>query len=90
MKTLTPAYYDITLKGKSSRDEESSEMLDLLFNTRCYDFGWYFEIGGYNEGIMNLLRAYDTGVASMYEKSLNNAEAKIMKINLQLETMREA
>ena len=30
------AYYDIVLKGKSSRDEESVEMLDLIFSTLQY------------------------------------------------------
>lgn len=30
------AYYDIVLKGKSSRDNESSEMLDLIFSTLQY------------------------------------------------------
>jgi hypothetical protein len=79
--TLTPAYYEITLKGKTTRDEESSAMLDLIFSTRSYDYGWYFEIGEYNEGIMNLLRSYSTNVASMYEKGLKNAEKLLDKIN---------
>ncbi|MBE6710437.1 MAG: hypothetical protein E7579_04885 [Ruminococcaceae bacterium] len=79
--TLTPAYYDQTLKGKTSRDEESSAMLDLIFATRTYDFGWYFEIGGYNEGIMNLLRAYSSDVTSMYEKSSKAANKVLSKYN---------
>lgn len=37
--TLTPAYYDITLKSKSARDEESAEMLDIIFASRVYDLG---------------------------------------------------
>ncbi len=81
MYTLTPAYYDQTLKGKTSRDEESSAMLDLIFSTRTYDFGWYFEIGGYNEGIMNLLRAYSTDVTSMYQKASKVASKVLDKYN---------
>lgn len=79
--TLTPAYYDQTLKGKTSRDEESSAMLDLIFATRTYDFGWYFEIGNYNEGIMNLLRNYSSDVTSMYEKSQKVANKVLSKYN---------
>lgn len=79
--TLTPAYYDQTLKGKTSRDEESSAMLDLIFATRTYDFGWYFEIGGYNEGMMNLLRAYSSDVTSTYEKSKKVASKVLSKYN---------
>ena len=42
--TLTPAYYDIALKGKFARDEDSAAMLDILFANRVYDltqaYGW--------------------------------------------------
>lgn len=37
--TLTPAYYEVTLKSKSARDEESAEMLDIIFASRVYDLG---------------------------------------------------
>ena len=33
---LDTAYYDILLQGKIARDNESSEMLDLIFSTLCY------------------------------------------------------
>ncbi len=87
--TLTPAYYDQTLKGKTSRDEESSAMLDLIFATRTYDFGWYFEIGGYNEGIMNLLRNYSSDVTSMYEKSSKAATKVLSKYNENIKELME-
>lgn len=38
-KNITPAYYDITLKGKYSRDPESISMLDLIFSSRVIDLG---------------------------------------------------
>ena len=79
--TLTPAYYEQTLQNKVSRDVESSRMLDLLFATRCYDFGWYFEIGTYNEAIMNLLRSYSTDVSSMYKKFEKVADKTLKKYN---------
>ena len=71
LMTMTPAYYEQTLQGKVSRDEESSSMLDLIFATRSYDFGWYFEIGGYTGVMMDALRNYDLNLASnikAYEK----------------------
>lgn len=84
---LTPAYYEITLKGKAARDEESSAMLDLIFSTRTYDYGWYFEIGTYNEAIMNLLRNYSTDVSSMYEKTQKSAQTLIDKINTAIDEL---
>lgn len=81
MYTLTPAYYEQTLQNKVSRDEQSARMLDLIFASRTYDYGWYFEVGGYNEGIMNLLRAYSSDVASMYSKSEKMANKVLKKYN---------
>jgi hypothetical protein len=44
--TLTPAYYDVTLKTKAARDEESSEMLDIIFNSRVFELANFYEWGG--------------------------------------------
>ncbi len=43
---LTPAYYEGQLKSRYSRDEESGEMLDIIFQHRCYDLGVFFNWGG--------------------------------------------
>jgi hypothetical protein len=36
---VTPAYYDVALSGKFTRDEESAEMLEIIRRHRVYDFG---------------------------------------------------
>ncbi len=35
---LIDAYYDTTLKGKIARDEDTTEMLDILTGTRTFDY----------------------------------------------------
>ena len=37
--TLRPAFYEYTLTAKMLRDEESIDMLDIIFNSRVYDIG---------------------------------------------------
>ena len=78
---VNAAYYDISLKGKYARDEESSEMLDIIFDTRIYDFGWYYQIGDYNNVMLNLFRNYNREFTSMYEKNIPKAEKDVQKIN---------
>ncbi len=39
-KNVVPAFYDISLKTKSSRDNESEEMIDIIKDTRVYDLGY--------------------------------------------------
>ncbi len=41
-KYIVPAYYDIVLNGKITRDNESSEMLDIIFSNIIYDYGISF------------------------------------------------
>ena len=79
--TVRPAYYERSLKGKYARDEDSEEMLDIIFDTRTYDLGWYYAIGNYNEEIMNLFRKSKNDFTSMYDKNLKAAEKKINTIN---------
>jgi hypothetical protein len=81
MYTLTPAYYDISLKSKYTRDTESTEMLDIILETRTYDLGWYYEIGTYNEQVMNMLRNFKDEFTSMYAKYEKTALKKIDTIN---------
>ena len=38
-KVTTRAYKNVIMKGKYSRDNQSSQMLDLLYDTRVYDLG---------------------------------------------------
>lgn len=78
---LTIAYYDKTLVGKSSRDTESEAMLDIIFANRVYDMGWYFEIGNYNESVMNLLRNYNNNFTSMYTTAQKMANKVLERTN---------
>ena len=43
--SILPAYYEVCVKTRDSRDEESGRMLDICFSTRCYDLGLMFNWG---------------------------------------------
>ncbi|MGN1409820.1 MAG: hypothetical protein ACI4XJ_06550 [Eubacteriales bacterium] len=44
---VIPAYYDVALKTRDSRDEKSSAMLDIIREHRVFDLGYYNEqMGG--------------------------------------------
>lgn len=46
-KYVIPAYYDVALKTRDSRDEKSSAMLDIIREHRVFDLGYYNEqMGG--------------------------------------------
>ena len=41
-KLIRPAYYDKALVNRNGRDDESAEMLDIIFDNVIYDFGISF------------------------------------------------
>ena len=42
---LLPAFYDVSLKSKWSRDDESQDMLDIIFSTYTVDLGNIYNFG---------------------------------------------
>ena len=80
-KDITPALYDITLKGQAARDSESSEMLDIIFDNLIYDIGYYYQVGPYNKQLIIYLRERNNAWASMYETYVNAAQSSLDTIN---------
>ena len=73
--TLIPAYYDIQLKTKLARDDESQEMLDIIFATRRFELELIYNWGGLSGIFANAMTKNDANIASALEK----AEPKIIK-----------
>ena len=71
--TLTPAYYDNALKTRYVRDEESGDMLDIIFATRVYDLGYIFNWGNAGSMVTNMYTAKQTEYASNWEKIQKSA-----------------
>lgn len=62
------AFYDITLKDKASRDEESKEMLDLIFDNLVYDVAFFFNFGDIGNLANTMMSTGKTDLASTYAK----------------------
>ena len=72
---VKPAYYDIYLKVKAMRDDESAEMLDIIFDNLVYDFGLNF--GTYNAiswMLPRMLLAKSTDVTSYIAQNIEGVE----------------
>ena len=80
-KIVLPAYYDVTLIGQSSRDEESESMVEIILDTLVFDIGYYYQIGPYNKQLIIMIRNYDRNFASMYDSYKNSATALLNVIN---------
>ncbi|MCL2096016.1 MAG: hypothetical protein FWH10_03840 [Oscillospiraceae bacterium] len=78
--TLIPAYYNVTLKTKVGRDEESEEMLDIIFGNMVYDLGGLFRFGGIETELMNSTTSFKREMASFYERNESRAVRDIERL----------
>jgi hypothetical protein len=78
---LLPAYYDITLVGKGIRDEDSEEMLDIIFTTRFFDVGTYYQVGGLNETVNSLVSSGSASIAPVLKATEKMVNKTLEKIN---------
>ena len=77
---LTPAYYDVTLKRKKSRDSESSEMIDIILQSRVYDIGYIYSSIGLSTVFNTLVLNGGTDFASKYKTASKKAEKALNAI----------
>ena len=68
-KLVVPAYYDVALKVKATRDTESVEMIDLVVNSRMFDFGYVYDgWGGPSFLLAEFVKTKNTDFESTYAK----------------------
>ncbi len=84
---VRPAFYEKTLFGGVFRDEESKDMLDIMFNSYIYDFGWYCQIGEYNSVLIKMVRAYETDFVSKYTAKERAANVKVKNVNKEFDEL---
>ena len=80
-KTVTPVYYEIVLKTKFSRDEESEAMVDLIFANRIFDWGDTTWCPLLRDGIfINIFHTKSDTIVSAVEAKQANIQATIDKM----------
>ena len=79
-KLVEPTYYDLVLKRKTVRDEDSAGMLDIIFSNRTYDLASYYDKLGLMHVFQNAVDSKKASFASNYTKAASKAERELRKI----------
>ncbi len=81
-RSVVPQYYDVVLKTKSSRDEESAEMIDLIRDTLTFDIGYLCSssLNGIGHIFVGMIRENSNDLASRYASSEKAAQAQLEKM----------
>lgn len=78
-EVVTHAFYNVTLKGKTIRDDESADMLDIIFNNKVYDIGAFYMWGDLPNKVMNAWNDKNENLASLYASYESAAESDVEK-----------
>jgi len=80
-KHIIPEYFEVCLQTKSSRDAESADMLDLILETRFFDYGyWDSAINWTLSYIGRNILFVDQDFTSFYESNKKATETALQKL----------
>ncbi|MCI6841010.1 MAG: hypothetical protein MR889_02640 [Clostridiales bacterium] len=86
-RSVTPVYYESVLKGKLARDNDSEEMLDMIFGNLQFDFG--FIHSNHLSGIpADFTAGTDTDMASKYASKLETLKGKLEELQKAYDEMK--
>ena len=79
-RDIMPALYDKLLLGKVSRDNESSDMLDIIFNNRVFDTGMIFDFAGLRTNLRVMYNKLKEDFASSFAANEKKVQDNINKL----------
>ena len=74
-----PIYYDVLMTKKNVRDEQSGEMLELIYNTRAFDFAYVYDNFGLSFTFQYQVERDNPDLASYYQKNEKVSKKMIEK-----------
>ncbi len=81
-RTVKPAYFEMNLRGKIARDETSSQMLDIIYGGRVFDFGDTILCSEIRDGkFLDNMNANNRDLASTLASIKNTVQNRLDLIN---------
>jgi len=76
-RNVMPAYYEVALKGKYARDEESEQMLDIIFADLVFDYGDTIWCPDVRDGIFS----------NMMKNNIRDLSSKVDALGIKVNTL---
>jgi hypothetical protein len=87
-----PTFYETILLDRAAKDEDSKRMLKLVFETRIYDPGQYWDTTTglqHGQGLLRLTATESSDIASVWEKFESAVEQCVKDINNMISDMED-
>lgn len=80
-KKVVPVFYDVVLKTKNARDNDSAQMIDIIRDGLVFDWGYIYSVtmGHPGHQLSILLNAHNTNIASEFDKNAKTYEKNLEK-----------
>lgn len=80
-KKVVPVFYDVVLKTKNARDNDSAQMIDIIRDGLVFDWGYIYSgtMGQPGHQLAILLKAHNTNIASEFDKKAKAYEKNLEK-----------
>ena len=82
--SVYPVFYETILLNRAAKDQESKAMLEIIFATRSYDPGLYWDGGSGlhgGDGLLRLSKKGTSDIASLWATYRGTVEENIQEIN---------
>jgi hypothetical protein len=81
-KSLVPTYYELALKTKYVSDEESGQMLDMIYRSVYIDAGvLYTKTVDVHQQLRTVIRGGNNNVASIFQATSKIVTKMLAKLN---------
>ena len=85
-ETVIPAYYDVVLMGKTLRDNDSEEMLNIMFSNVECELAYIYQWASFNNTYLTLLTS-DSPLASTIDSAKPAVESAIKEFKDKLDKL---
>ena len=75
--TLTPAFFEVSLRSQHARDYESEDMLDIIFGNKIYDIGVLFGLTDLDGILSGMVSSRQTDFVSQFERREARMQANV-------------
>lgn len=79
-RIVYPVLYDVVISGKGTRDQESKDMLKIIFDSRIYDLGIIYDFGQFADKVLRMPRTGKSDIVSPFEETRDKIETQLDEV----------
>ena len=80
MYVVTPAYFEVSLKSRLSRDADSAKSVDIILNTAVFELAYMWNLAGIYSSICTAFNNNQPSLAAQFKSASKVAKSEINRM----------